>query len=296
MRSINDKVFISTAPTRAPNPYATSKVYVCGDVIDVTTVERPCRSLSNIRRLSKDLYVDVRTGEVSEYRHSEKRADNHRGLYKTFANLRRIINLNFRGGWWELFLTLTYGIIMTDPVQLYKDFVLFWKKLRYYYPLLQYVVVAEPQHNGSWHLHVLLRNADYKYLYIPKEQLSRLWPSGFVHVKRLHSVDNLGAYFTAHLTDIDLSERDDTEEPLPKKIQKGARIALYPARFKLYRCSKGISRPLPRTMTYAEVQELVDGLTPCYSCTKVIRQRSENGSLRDVNAITYEQYNKKQKI
>ena len=283
---------IETVPTRTPNPHATSKVYQCGNVIEVQTVERPCKNLSNFRRYNKDLCIDLRTGEVIEYNHSTKRNENHHGLYKTFANLRRIINLNFRGGWSEIFLTLTYKTAMTDTVQLYEDYRKFWKKLKRFYPALIYVAIAEPQHYGTWHLHVLLRNSDFKHLFIPKEQLTELWPHGFSHVQRLVNIDNLGAYFTAHLTDISLFERDDCEEPPPKKILKGARMAHYPAKFRLYRCSKGIARPVPQSMTYSQAQRLVGSLAPCYESTKVIQQQQDDGTVQEVNSINYQQYNK----
>ena len=41
---------------------------------------------------------------------------------------------------------------------------------------------------------------------MPNEVVADLWKQGFVTVKRLDDVDNVGAYLTAYLGDMELSE------------------------------------------------------------------------------------------
>ena len=288
-------ITIETVAFRPPNPTAPTKVYTCGNVIEVRSVAKHVGSISRYRRCGNDSCVNMDTGEVIQYHHSEKRIGNKRSLYKSFETLRRIINHNFHGGRSELFLTLTYKVKMTDQDQLYHDYRLLWKRLKRLHPSLEYVAIAEPQHTGSYHLHVLLRRSDYALLFISKDQLKLLWGHGNTHVQRLETVDNLGAYFTAHLTNDNLSEHDDAEEPQPKKIVKGARIAYYPARFKLYRYSKGIVKPIPQAMSYEQAKQMVNNLPPCYSSTKVIYQNLDDGTRQEVNSVTYEQFNIKRK-
>ena len=249
-------------------------------------------TISQYRRLGKSSCVNLDTGEVISFKRSEKRSDNKYEMYKTFATLRRVINLNFQGGHSELFLTLTYRTKMTEPEQLYQDFRVFWKRLRRKYPSVEYVAIVEPQHTGSYHLHVLIRRSDYALLYIPMEQLARLWDFGAAHVQRLKTVDNLGAYFSAHLANVDLSN-DNSDKPQQKSIVKGARLNYYPARFKLYRCSRNIMRPKPQTMSYWEAKSMVSNLEKVYSNTKTIGKILDDGTEYEINSITYEQFSKR---
>ena len=52
--------------------YSTSKVTTMGHVIEVTTRKKNTAG-SPCRKLDKDHYLDIRTGEVLEYNHIENR-------------------------------------------------------------------------------------------------------------------------------------------------------------------------------------------------------------------------------
>ena len=54
--------------------------------------------------------------------------------------------------------------------------------------------------------------------------------------KKLKQSDNVAAYVTAYLTDIDVNNDNDKEKEKPKKIEKGARLKLYPANMNFYEC------------------------------------------------------------
>ena len=290
---MNKKILIKKVPTRSPPSNAISKVFQCGHIVEIRTIEKYPSNISQYRRLDKHSCVNTCTGEVIHFNHGKRRSDNRYGLSKSFANLRRIINLNFQGGHSELFLTLTYRTKMTNQEQLYQDFQVFMKRVKRRYPSLEYVAIVEPQHTGSYHLHVLLRRMDYALLYIPMEQLNELWTHGSTHIQRLDTVDNLGAYFTAHLKNVDLSEINGSNKPQQKSVEKGSRLKYYPARSKIYRCSQGIVRPKSKTMTYWEAKNMVRNLEKVYSNTKTIGKILEDGTEYELNAITYEQFNKR---
>ena len=96
---------------------------------------------------------------------------------------------------------------MTDPKVLYKDFDKFMKKLKYKYKSVDYINVVEPQGRGAWHCHILLRFNDYKKIYIPNKEISKMWGHGFVSVKAIKKdIDNLGAYLSAYLGDVEIND------------------------------------------------------------------------------------------
>jgi hypothetical protein len=95
--------------------------------------------------------------------------------------------------------------------------------------------------------------------------LGGIWGHGRVTSVRLKS-DDAGAYYCAYFSNaettasvhdashVDVDPHDDPEAvPKSKKFQKGDRLRFYPAYFKFYRASRGIIRPKPEKMLYADV-------------------------------------------
>lgn len=266
-----------------------STVYKTGNITEIITPHHRNECLKKIRKLSKTQYVDLETGEVKEYKQSINKSDNTQSIQRSLSKLRRIINTNFTGSDSERFLTLTYATLMTDTSKLYKDFKSFISKLRKHYPV-EYIVVIEPQKTGSWHLHVLLKSLTNKSLQIPIEVLSELWNHGYFHIEKLPFADNFGAYFAVRVTDFYSEDSDINNVNAPKSVIKGGRLHFYPPNFKIYRCSKGIKRPLPVQMAYGEAKKLTDGMKLCYSCSKQIISVDESGKEKTLNTISYHQY------
>jgi len=286
------------------------KIIQMGKITEIMYIEKPNVNGFTVRKISKDEYVDKLTGEVFEYTsHSEDRSQNKESLRKTFKKIREIINTNFEGNKNELAFTITYAKNIRDTKRLYKDFQNFMDRLRYKYPNVDYMSVVEPQERGAWHCHVLLRFNDLDKIYIPNKEVEELWGNGFVKVKAIRSdVDNLGAYLSAYLGDVELNARNykDIRPGTPfshsnvkvvevdgktKRFIKGGRLHLYPAGMNIYRCSRGIKQPIEEHMSYADAKKIVGADTPNYS-SKIKILDDENNF---VNAITYEHYNPKRK-
>lgn len=207
-----------------------------------------------VKKLDKEHYLVLATGEVKEYQLSDKKQVE--SLRKTFAYLRRLINTNFSGRNNELFLTLTYAQNMQDAEKLYIDFKNFFKRLRYHDKReFAYIAIAEPQGRGAWHLHVLLKAMDGQYLYMDNRVMSDLWGHGWTETKRLEANnDNLGAYFVAYFTNTEEGHPGliaDTKKA--KQYKKGGRLKYYPKDFKFFRTSRNIKRPVVEDVTYSEV-------------------------------------------
>lgn len=271
-----------------------------GHLTEIQYMEKMNTS-SSIRKLSKDEYLVLETGEIKEYEHAENRSDSYNSLRQTFKKIRYLINNNFKGTKNELFVTLTYAKNETDPKILYKDFDKFMKKLKYRFKdvtTLDYMSVVEPQARGAWHCHLLLRANDVDALYLHFDEFKKLWAQGDVKVKRLSGVDNIGAYLSAYLGDIELTEetaviamveeRNVLEKEIDgkkKKFIKGGRLYFYPNGMNIYRKSKGIVMPEREKMTYENAKKIVGSAKPHYTKTYEIEKDDFK------NTLIYEQFN-----
>lgn len=205
-----------------------------------------------------------------------------KNLYRTFEKLRWIIRANIKENH-TLVCTLTYRpeaikrnlLGKHDYDSIYDDFHAFWKRVVRYYKKIgdsppEYISVVEPHGSGNFHFHLIMI-FEKESPYLANEKLAELWGHGFVTVKALKSgVDDYGAYFTAYLSDLDLSELpndkqygldgisvDKVTQEGKKKIIKGGRISFYPANMNIYRTSRGIKKPDVCRITSGEAMEMV---------------------------------------
>ena len=283
------------------NPNLPVKVTTMGNVIEVQYMSRRNNKQTVQMLPGGEQFVICSTGEVKDIEHHKTRKDNKKGLYKTFANARGVINANVTDVSKVRWCTLTYAENMTDTKRLYSDFVKFNKRFQYYcankgYSKPEYIVMMEPQGRGAWHAHLLYIWQDMKAPFIPNEEFRELWGHGFVRIKKLDNVDNVGAYLTAYLGDMELSEvnaeefekvtrgatikqvevEEEDGTKVTKAVLKGARLNLYPADFKMLRCSKGVKRPVEEMMYQDEVEKKVLGATKTLTSAVQLND-TENG-------------------
>lgn len=271
------------------NPDLPVKVTTMGNVVEVQYMEHRNNKQTVQMLPGCNEFVICSTGEIKEVEHHKTRKDNKKGLYKTFAKCRGIINANITDVSKVRWCTLTYKENMTDPKRLYSDFEKFNKKFQYYckkkgYSKAEYVVMMEPQGRGAWHSHLLYIWQDMKAPYIPNQVFRELWGHGFVKIKKLDNVDNVGAYLTAYLGDMELDEIqgktdgkikvvevEEDGKTVKKSIVKGARLGLYPANFNMLRYSRGCKKPIEEIMYQDEVSKKVLGATKTFeSAVKMI--------------------------
>lgn len=253
-----------------------------------------------------DRYVNLATGEILPIQKHNTRADQRNSLYRTFQNARALINANVTNVEYVRWCTLTYRENMTDTKRLYEDFKNFWKRFLYYckkkgYSKPEYIVMMEPQGRGAWHAHLLIIWQDMKAPYIPNEEFAELWQQGFVKIKKLDDVDNVGAYLTAYLGDMEIQdvnvlsntqyklkevEIEENGQKVKKSYIKGARLELYPANFNMIRHSKGIKQPTEEYMAYGDAKKKVLGATKTFENTVQISD-DENGFSNIVSKAYY---------
>lgn len=286
-----------------------SMVYVrkMNHIYEVLHLQTNKNGLDKIKKISKSEYVILESGEVMEYQVNDNRGESVESLKETMKKLRYLINNNFTGGEGEIHLTLTYAENMTDTTRLYKDYKRFWMRfIRKYGNEFEYLSVIEPQERGAWHCHVLIKTRDGTRLYIPSDDIEKLWGNGFVKIKRLEEVDNIGAYLSAYLCNAEADDEDiericklpsgsetnifikDTQEG-KKGFIKGKRLKMYPLGINIFRHSKGIIYPEKQEMNFEELKKIVGSATPNY--TRVVKILDDDNKF--LNKITYLNYNTK---
>ncbi len=282
-------------------------VKVAGNVIEIrqSTDYFGCPIL----KLNKDTYLVKSTGEVKEILHSEQRIEDVSSLRQSMKNLRDIINANSEHPDKIRFVTLTYAENMTNTKKLYTDLKAFIQRLRYHFNKykIEYIICIEPQERGAWHAHILFI-FDSKPPFIPNEKLSELWGNGYVSISKVDGINDLGLYLTSYLTstptDISIStinndgnikmlqtfDKNGNVNFVPKKIQKGARLELYPKGMRFFRVSKGIKRPIEMKCTHQKALEIVEerGLSLVYEKTIVLSEPSKDFE----RIINYKQFKK----
>ena len=144
--------------------------------------------------------------------------------------------------------------------------------------------------------------------FIPNSEMEEIWGNGFTKTQQLNNnIDNLGAYLSAHVSDVSIEEADELNinynesdikevnyingEKVNKYFIKGARLSLYPPNFRLYRTSRGIKQPEKEYLTYKEAKEKIGLAEPTYS--KSIQLTDIDGQFN--SKIIYEHYNTKRK-
>lgn len=276
----------------------------CGNVTEIMYSEKRSKG-GYITKLDKEHYCDNRTGEVFEFKHLENRAQDLSNVSKSLAQGRDLLNTNISDVSFCRWVTLTYADNMTDPKRLKKDFMLCMRSLRKIYGEFEYITAAEPQARGAWHLHAVFI-FDYKAPYMENKVVADCWKQGFVTVKRLEEVDNVGAYLTAYLGDMELSEaqqaniyvnpnkelktvdyEDDNGNKQSKRYVKGARLKMYPPGFHIFRWSNGIKKPVVSLTSYKQAKEKASSAKLTF--TKTIALEDPEKDFK--NNLQYEYYN-----
>lgn len=210
------------------------KVITSGHIVEVYKFEREAKAPHP--HLDKDDGYDAldleNTKIVIEDRVEERRQQTTRDA----RNLtRRLALMNFNNG--DKFITLTFDPKKVENEKdLYSldyvdaEFKKFIKRFNYKFDTkLKYIAVRETHKSGRLHFHMI---CDWKYEFTSEDQVkhferylgTEVWKHGFVDIKSIDHVDNVGAYLIKYMT-------------------KNLAIDLFKGK-KVYLCSKGLKRPM----------------------------------------------------
>ena len=282
------------------------RVKECGNITEIMYQEHRSNGGCTCK-VDKDHYIDTRTGEMKEFQHIDNRSQDVANVRKSMQKGRDMINANVTNTNNCAWCTLTYKENMQNSKKLKTDFENFRKRLKDKYGHFEYITCAEPQGRGAWHLHLILI-FDHTAPYIPNKELANAWKQGFVKINKLTDVDNVGAYLSAYLCDVETEQADNLninkKEYIEKEIEivdridgkektkkflKGARLSMYPPGFHIFRYSKGCVEPVISQMRYETAKkEKVGSLQPTFTkCVEIIDVENDFQ-----NTLKYEYYNK----
>jgi hypothetical protein len=287
------------------------RVKETGNIIELMHSENRPSGKIYIKKISGTEYVDIRTGDIIECKHIENRSQNLDSVRRSLGRLRDYINTNCVKNENCKWVTLTYAENMTDTKKLYNDFVKFNKRMQYKLGKYEYIIACEPQGRGAWHIHMLMI-FESKAPFIKNEDMYQVWSHGWTTTKALdENINNVGSYLTAYLGDFDFSQIESlTDEEkfglngkwikdvevtdidgkkISKKIVKGGRLHMYPAKFNLYRCSKGIKKPEIYYTKEKKIQKKIKASSAklTFERTITITDDTKNFS----NTLNYRYYN-----
>jgi len=291
---------VSQAPLSEISRYELVRMKKMGNITELMHMQHK-NTTCNIINLDKEHYILCKTGEIKQKKHIENRKDNTASVRRSLNNLRDLINTNVIDVNKCKWITLTYAENMQDPKQLYTDFKKFIMRFKYKFGKFEYIVAMEPQGRGAWHAHLIFI-FPFNPGFIDNKIIANLWGFGFAKTKKLDDIDNIGTYLTAYLGDMELDNtnndlvKDDLsnvhvvqdQEGQSKRIVKGARLRLYPPKFNLYRCSRGIQKPEISHLREYEAARKVKNQT----LTREAAIQLEDEETGFKNIISYRYYNK----
>lgn len=183
-------------PTNKPLENIKSRIIVSGNVVEITTYERG---------YFKNYHDAKKVGRSSKNTTNEEKTFNReKVLQRARARVRRLVCANPQ---LNKFFTLTFAENVTDLKYANNQFSCFIRRLNRYLDKIgkdrmQYIAVVEFQERGAIHYH-LLCNLPYISVY----KLQEIWKNGFVWIKNISNVDNLGAYVTKYMSKDNADER-----------------------------------------------------------------------------------------
>lgn len=185
---------------------------------------------------------------VDEESKKRKEDSQMKSLHRTKSILRRLVNCNV-WQWFKkekvphppIFVTFTFRENIQNIKEANNIFSKFIKRLNYFIDkrdvLLKYIVVIEFQKRGAIHYHTVFFNLPF----IKKEALAKLWGQGFIRIKAIENVDNIGAYISKYMSK---NINDSRLEGLKRYFS--SRYLHKPIEIKNYSKALKISRLLPK--------------------------------------------------
>lgn len=286
-----EKTYSKKLQRRKPKDWNIADVYVMNDRIIIRVIEKRPSHIGNIRKIEKNVYVNVETGEIYYSRDEPDRGKgefkSRKSLNDSFNNLRLLINNNFEGGNSEAHIVLTDGTEGMKLEEFNYNFVQFRQKEVYHYPNTDYIAIREMSQNQKWHMHILLKSKNGEELFIPNEEIHEWWPYGWTSINRIKDNNFLSNYFTIFRKELKSCEEEKSVSS--KTSAKRSMLDYFPTGSKLYSKSKNILYPEKIQIVYGELEKVLRGFIPRYANTIGI-MTEQNGEEREINAIHYSEY------
>ena len=148
----------------------------------------------DIYEYDKMVVVDFKR-DINLNKKSEEKSDNQKSqssIHRTKKNIKNITNSNPQ---LTKFLTLTFKKNVEDINFANYKFMQFVKRMKFKYPDFKYLAVIEFQKRGAVHYHMLC-----KLPYVNKKLIAKKWNHGFIKIKRINRINNMGGYISKYVS------------------------------------------------------------------------------------------------
>ena len=209
------------------------------DLMACTNSGRKGSKKPNCKKVSKGMYVNTATNEYIKAKEYVNRCENISLLKKSADNLYKLIHTNFYKNI-GYHCVLTYSEPQKDTDEIYRDFKIFWQKIRYRYPDMGYISILEPTQKGAWHIHLLLKDVKNNKMFLSYYTIRECWTKGYCYISKMRKNVDYGQYFRKKITaDNELLE-------------------LYKPGVRYFRHSRNIKKPVTFTANKYEITTLID--------------------------------------
>lgn len=204
--------------------------------------------------IQKEIDTKITPEQNADTKSKTKRKDS---INRTRNEIRRLINCNPD---FSKFYTLTFAENITDVGIANKYFNKFIMRMEYRYEKFRYISVIEFQKRGAVHYHFLCNLP-----FIDSKKIENVWGLGFIKIKRVQKVTNLGAYFCKYL------HKNMSDKRLFHK--------------KKYFCSKNLERP-----TEVYENQIIEKLIALHGLSKREPNYKSNFSGEYTGKVEYTQF------
>ena len=235
-------------------------------------IKKNTSSMCNCKRIDKDYYVDTKTGEIKEYKHSKtKTKESFKECHKVIP---KIIKGHFRGLDNEREIILNYNNPLFDPKLLSDDFKAFLKDFKDLCSDFIYLYGKEPFNNGSWYIRCIIQIKNDSVFRFSEEQIRKIWKNGNVTINRIKCIDRFSWSFDILRTE-----------------ERKNKLRFYPAKFHVFGYTRGLKKGL-KNIKYKELPQFIEDKKLQFRQQYSLGLMDNKGNVNSFGKLKYEQYKK----
>ena len=244
--------------------------------------------------MDRNHYLDTETGEIKEYEKKEFKEEKE--IKKSMKELKKLILYHFQGNKNELFITLTCKDDVTEIKEIKKYAKYFIRKLKRKFEdkKFKYILKYERMGCGKWHIHMLLKDINNKELYIPNEEIEKMWKKGITKTQRVYD---------GNIINDENSKEDELQEVdvkgkvgIADYMSKTSQLWDIPIGEKIFTKSRNLTLPPKIEMKYGEaIENMTNDYEFDYEETNLIKSRRTDNILNVHKTERYKRIDKDKK-
>lgn len=247
-------------------------------------------NFSKFKRISSRTYLNKDDGEI--YYYKRRNFKSKETIRKNMKKLELLIKLYFTNKRDNIiFITLTCKDNVQDMeiMRIYTRKFLRKLKGKYSQYDFMYIYKFERQLRGSWHTHILIKDTNNKKIFLPYDELTKLWKFGNIYLQTVKE-GFIDPYYNKKIYD-ENSYDNHPKEKLLKYMCKTTQLYGVPNGKQIYGKSNNIKVKTIRTKNYQAKEMIKNEGAELYKESTILVQDTETNIIR--NKHKTEEYNRK---